>query len=131
MNEHEEFGSQSGDTNLYRYAAGDPVNKIDPIGTGPVTGGVVCTALGLALTLKNVTQVFRDYNTLKANYDSAVANLKKSDCSEAEKLNQQQKLNQKLTDDTYKLLGNFLTPNVGQDIAAATICIAAYLAPGP
>lgn len=33
LNEHEEFGSQSGDTNLYGYVGQDPVNAVDPKGT--------------------------------------------------------------------------------------------------
>ena len=107
-------------------------NKLDPSGKGPILGGLVCSALGFAVTANNIRQVFNDFNKLREKLKADKAEVQNDEClTDGEKIIRLGELDQKFHVDAMKLVGQFLTPNVSQDIAIAIACAAAYLAPGP
>ena len=72
-----------GDTNLYGYVLGDPINFTDPTGKGPISAGWICAALeavdgayGFYTAIKQISDLTNEYKSkLDANNVSAPTRL--------------------------------------------------------
>gem|GEM_PF-5881247 len=73
-----------GDTNLYGYVVQDPINRIDPLGTGPIAAGIVAGICAIA----DGCDVFNTLN-MGAKITAEVSALQSSNKSLQEQLNSQ------------------------------------------
>lgn len=63
-----------GDTNLYGYVVQDPINHIDPSGTGPVSGGI-CAAIDIGSGMALGTAEWVAQNGIANAYQQQINNI--------------------------------------------------------